>query len=101
MKKVYLIWLSILGLAAYATYSSNHWLGEIVLPLLVGLFAIIKNKEIVDATNEAYIERSKRFPALFPPSLLKKTFYKLQRRLIVLTGVMFIVAAIYNLIHGI
>jgi hypothetical protein len=100
MKKVYLIFFSILGLAAYATYTSNHWLGGIVVPLLLGLFATIYNKEIVDATNESYIKMSEISPALYPPSLLTKTFYKNQRWGIAFVGVMIILSVIYNLIHG-
>ena len=100
MKKIHLIWLSLLGLGAYATYTSNHWFGQIIVPLLVGLFVIIYNKELVDDTNESYIKSSKRFPALYPPSVLTKTFYKHQRWGIVAFGVLFILAAIYNLIHG-
>lgn len=99
MKTSDIIWYLIIGLWIYAAFTSNQWLGFIAVPLFVGLYLLITNKQQVDEGNAFYVNMSKKVPFLFPPSWVGKSNYKFQRLIAVLLSIAFIIFAIANYVR--
>jgi hypothetical protein len=51
------VWFLIIGLYFLGSFMQIHWIDLVVGPILVGLFAIITNRQMVDYINELYAKR--------------------------------------------